>query len=305
MTDRVNPILFPPSKRKGLLWHAAVLALLLAALGWNLYSLLRVPAGPPFVVHLLLSLIAFAPLPPAAYRAYALWKAAYVLDREKLHLHWGLRDEQIPLNNIEWVRPASALTHPLRLPPMAFPGAVLGLQRHPDLGVVEFLASDRKNLLLVGTARRVYAISPQRASEFVQAFAHAIEMGSLSPAEPRSVYPSFIVAEAWKSGLVRYFWLAALFLNLGLFVWVGLLIPALPAVALGFRPDHSPAIVPSTQLIILPLVSASLALMGWGAGLYFYRWERQRVLSLTVWASSALMSLLFLISVWFILAAPT
>jgi len=300
----VNPILFPPFKRTGLVFQASLLTLLLVALGWNLYFLLRSPAGPPFVVHLLLSLVSFAPLPWLAYRAYALWKAVYALDREKLHLHWGLREEQIPLGDIEWVRPASALTHPLRLPPVSMPGALLGLRRHPDLGLVEFLASERKNLLLVGTARRVYVISPRAAAEFVQAFARAIEMGSLSPAEPRSVYPSFIVAEAWGYGLVRYLWLAALFLNLGLFAWVSLLIPALPAVALGFRPDRSPAVVPSTQLIILPLVSTWLALVGWGAGLYFYRREEQRLLSFAVWASSALMSLLFLISVWFIIATP-
>ncbi len=302
--DHVNPIPFPPFKRTGLVWHAGLLILLLVALGWNLYFLLRSPAGPSFVMHLLLSLVSFAPLPLLAYRAYALWGAVYTLDREKLHLHWGLRAEQIPLGDIEWVRPASALTHPLRLPPISMPGALLGLRRHPDLGLVEFLASERKHLLLVGTARRVYAISPHEASEFVQAFARATEMGSLSPTEPRSVYPSFIVTEAWSSGLVRYLWLAALFLNLGLFVWVSLLIPALPAVALGFRPDRSPAVVPSTQLIILPLVSTLLALTGWGAGLYFYRWEGQRILSFAVWACSALMSLLFLVSVWFIIATP-
>ena len=68
--------------------------------------------------------------------------------------------KQFHLNDIEWVRPVNDLTHPLRLPPMSVPGATLGLRRHPDLGVIEFIASDQKNLLLVATAKRVFAISP-------------------------------------------------------------------------------------------------------------------------------------------------
>src|SRR5262249_43085087 len=155
------------------------------------------------------------------------------------------------------------------------------------------IASDAKNLLLVATAKRVYAISPADPSEFAQTFARAVELGSLTPAKPKSVYPSFIVTQAWGSGLVRYLWLAALLLNVGLFVWGRPLIPSFGRVALGFRPDRTPAAVPSVQLIILPLVSIFLALAGWTTGLYFYRWEKRRIISVIVWASGALTSLLF------------
>ncbi len=93
-------------------------------------------------------------------------------------------------------------------------------------------------------------------------------------------------------------------MNIGLIVWISLLIPVLSQVALGFRPDRTPDAVPSVQLVILPLVSAFLALAGWAAGLYFYRWEKQRVLSVIIWASSALTSLLFIIAVLFIVTTP-
>ena len=300
----MNTRLFPPSKRRGLLLHAVLLAALMAATAWAFYHLARQTLGLNFAIYLLLGLVTFAPLPILAYRAYALFRAQYVLNRDSLELRWGLRDESIPLMDIEWVRPVDDLTSPLNAPSSALPGAVLGLRRHRDLGIVEFMASERKKLLLVATARRVYAISPADPAEFTQTFSRAVELGSLSTSAPKSVYPSFVLAEAWRSGLVRYLWLAALFLNIGLIVWTSLLIPSLSRVTFAFGPDRSGSAVPSTQLVILPLLSAFLTLAGWGAGLYFYRWAEQRVLAVVIWASSALMSLLFLIAVLFIVSAP-
>jgi len=300
----LNTRLFPPSKRRGLLLHGVLLVILLVISAWGFYNFAQANVGPNFVLYLLVGLIAFAPVPLFGYRAYALLRAEYILDRNSLEIRWGLRDENIPLTDIEWIRSAHDLTNPLQPPPMPMPGAVLGLRRHSDLGVVEYIASDTKNLLLVATAKRVYAISPADPAEFTQTFARSIELGSLTPAKPKSVYPSFIVAQAWNSGLIRYLWLAALFLNLGLFVWVSFLIPAFSRVALGFRPDRTPDPAPSVQLIILPLISTFLALSGWGAGLYFYRWDKQRILSVIIWASSALSSLIFLIAVLFIITTP-
>jgi hypothetical protein len=300
----MNTGLFPPSKRGGLLLHGGLLLILISVSALGFYYLSRTDLGPNFVIFLLVGLVAFVPIPLFAYRAYALLRATYILDRDSLELRWGLRDEDIPLTDIEWVRSVDDLTQPLGLPALPMAGAILGLRRHPDLGVVEFIASDRKNLLLVATAKRVYAISPADPVEFTQTFARAVELGSLTPAEPKSVYPSFVVVQAWTSGLTRYLWLAALFLNIGLFTWVSLLIPSFSRFALGFRLDRSPDAVPSVQLIILPLVSTFLALVGWAAGLYFYRWEKQRILSQVIWASCALSGLLFLIAVLFIITTP-
>jgi hypothetical protein len=179
------------------------------------------------------------------------------------------------------------------------------MRRHPDLGVVEFLASDAKKLLLVATAKRVFVISPDNPAALTQTFARATEMGSLTPAESKSVYPSFVVTQAWSSNLARYLWLTAFFLNLGLFVWASLIIPTTPRVALGFQFSGGPLeTVPSSQLIILPVTSLLLSVVGWVAGLYFYRWEKERALAFIVWSSSMLMSLSFLIAVLFITITP-
>jgi hypothetical protein len=300
----MNIGLFPPVKRNGLILHAIVLLVAGSISAWGFYELSQVGIGADFAIFLLVGLIAFAPLPFFGYRGYALLRAEYVLDRDSLELRWGLRDETVPLSDIEWMRPAEDLTQQLQLPVASMPGAILGLSRHPDLGVVEFMASDRKNLVLVATAKRVFALSPAEPAEFTQTFARAVELGSIAPAEPKSVYPSFILAQAWENGLARYLWLAALFLNLGLFIWVSFSIPAYPRVSLGFEPDGSLNAVPSAQLILLPLISMLLALIGWAGGLYYYRWDERRPLALILWSSSALASLCFLIAILFIISTP-
>ncbi len=300
----MNTGIFPPSKRGGLVFHGVLLVILLVVTVWALLNLSAATAGLPFVIYLLVAIVAFAPVPVLAYRAYALFRAQYILDRDSLELRWGLRSEVIPLSDIEWVRSVHDLTRPLGGPPLATPGAILGFHRHRDLGVVEFLASVRQQLLLVATAKRIYAISPADPSDFVETFARAVELGSLKTTKSKSRYPSFIITEAWQSGLVRYEWLASLFLNLGLAAWVSLLIPATTSIALGIRPDQTPEMVPSVQLVLIPLLSVFLNLLGWAAGLFFFRWAKWRSLSILLWGSGALATLVFLIAVVFIVTTP-
>lgn len=296
---------FPPPKRRGLIVHGSIILVLtiLAIVGF--INLSRAEVGPQFLIALLVSLLSFAPLPFFVYRAYSLWRADYHMDRDSLAINWGLRVEDIPLTDIEWMRPADDLTNPLVLPSLRLPGGLVGIRRHADLGQVEFLAADAKKLLLIATAKRVFVISPEDPAALTQTFARATEMGSLAPVEAKSVYPSFIVTQAWASGLARYLWLTAAFLNIGLFIWASLIIPSTPRVALGPQFVGSDLeTVPSTQLIIFPVASLMLSMAGWVAGLYFYRWERERVLAFIVWGSGTLTSLLFLMAVLFIITNP-
>jgi len=296
---------FPPPKRNGLIIHSTIIFVLAVVAILSFINLTRTDVGPVFLVSLLIALISFTPIPFFIYRAYSLRQADYHLDRNSLAINWGLRVENIPLSDIEFVRSVDDLTHPIALPALPIPGGLLGTHRHPDLGPVEFLASDSKNLLIVATAKRVFIISPEDPAGFAQTFARATELGSITPIEPKSVYPSFVVTQAWESGLARYLWFSALFLNLGLFIWASLIIPTTKFVTLGPQFAGSTLeTVPSTQLIIFPLASLLLSLAGWVAGLYFYRWDRERVLAFIVWASGTLTSLLFLLAVLFIVSKP-
>ena len=187
---------FPPPKRRGMIVHGVLILVLAVIAIAGFISLSRTTVGPSFLISLLVAFIAFIPLPFLAYRTYSLLRADYHMDRDSLAIYWGLRVEDIPLTDIEWIRPAEDLTRPLSLPALPLPGSLLGLRRHPDLGVVEFLASDVKKLLLVATAKRVFVISPENPSALAQTFARATELGSLAPAEAKSVYPSFVVSQA-------------------------------------------------------------------------------------------------------------
>ena len=296
---------FPPAKRTGVIAHVIVILVLATASAWGFWNLSNTQVGLSYVIYLLLALLAFMPIPFLGYRAYALIRADYYIDRDSLAAIWGLRVEDIPLTDIEWVRPVSDLTRPLSLPLFRMPGAVLGTRRHPDLGLIEFIASDSKKLILVATSKRVFAISPENPSAMVQTFARAIELGSLSPAEAVSVYPSFIITQAWDSRLARFLWMSGLFLNLGLTVWVGILIPSLTEIPFSFNALGVPnKIVPSSQLILLPLISGFMYVAGLIAGLYFYRWSENRPLAFVVWIAGTVSAVLFLMAVLFLVITP-
>jgi len=296
---------FPPAKQFGLILHALLILLLSGASIWGFASLTNAQVGPMFVSYLLIGILAFAPIPFLGYRAYALFKADYYIDRDSLAILWGLRVEDIPLTDIEWVRPASDLTNPLSLPRLRLPGAVLGTRRHPDLGAVEFIASTTRNLILIATSKHVFAISPRDAASLVRTFARATELGSLMPTEAKSVYPSFVITQAWESPVARILWMTGLLLNLGLVAWVGALIPSLSQVPFGFNPLGVPSeTAPSVRLILLPLISALMFITGLLAGLYLYRWEKERPLAFIIWLSSTLCALLFVMAVLFLATTP-
>lgn len=296
---------FPPPRQRGLVTHIVLVALLGVTAGVSFWQVFQTPVGVAFAVYVVLFLASAIPLPVLVYRLYALGRANYQLDRNTLRLMWGMRVEEIPISEIEWLRPVQGLVAPLTLPFFRLPGSILGLTRQADIGEVEFLASESDSLLLVATPRRVFAISPENPAAFVAAFQKMMEMGSLLPGTSRSEFPSFVVGRAWESMPARSLWLAGLFLNIGSLVWVSLLIPTAQQVPLGFGPGGVPLqAVPAAQLILLPFLSIVLFVVGWLLGVFFYRRADQRVLSLTLWASSALTSLLFLIAIYFIVTTP-
>jgi hypothetical protein len=296
---------FPPARQRGLFIHVFMVILLSVVSFAALWVTFQIQVGLNFALFLLLFLVMAIPVPILAYRAYALTRANYMLDRNTLRLVWGLRVEDIPITDVEWVRPVKGLLAPISLPWFCLPGGIVGVTRQPDIGKVEFLASDPEKLVLVATPRQIFAISPENPAAFSAAFQKAIEMGSLQPARSQSQYPSFVVVRAWENPVVRYLWLAGASLNMGLLVWVTILIPRLPNVSLGFGINGAPLLpIPGSQLILLPLLSALLFATGLFTGLFFFRVPQLRILSLVLWISEVVTTLLFLIAVFFIMNTP-
>jgi len=296
---------FPPPRQRGLVIHGIVMAALLTICAFSFWRVSQTQVGPAFSLFVLVGVLSFVPLPFLGYRAYALLRSDYLLNRNTLRIIWGLRVEDVPISDVEWLRSPAHLNEQLRLPRVRIPGAVLGRRVTPELGQVEFVASESGKILLVATARRVFAISPDDPEHFAASFQHAIEMGSLAPSVSQSQYPSFLLGEVWGISAVRYLWMAGIFLNAALFIWVTALIPRLDQIPLGFSAQLQPlGPVPATQLILLPILSILLFVSGTLAGLFFYRHPQERPLAFILWGFGALSALLFNIAVLILLTTP-
>jgi hypothetical protein len=296
------PSTFLPPRRQALILHALAAVGLLAVSGSSVAFALQQQVGGIFVLLILISLVFFIPLPVVLYRAYALYNASYVLERDGLRIHWGLRAQDIPLRQIGWVRPASEMGFHLPLPAASFPGAILGLRRVEELGEVEFLASDRESLLLIAAPDKVYAISPADTRSFLSAFQNAMEMGSLTPLPAYSVEPAAFARRIWDDRVARGFLIAGLILTLALLVLVSLSIPGRPQISLGFDNQGQPmAPVPGQQLLLLPMLGIFAYVVNLSLGLYFYRRDRERPVAFILWICSAVTPALLILATLFIL----
>jgi hypothetical protein len=302
---------FYPERRLGLALHLTMMLLLGLCAVWGLWRTSQAVIGPEFLTYGLLAFGALLSLPLVAYRAYALWRACYRLERDGLLLRWGLRYEVIPIDRISWVRSANHLGMSLPLPWLHWPGAILGVRHLPDGRAIEFLASDRRRLLIIATPKGFFAISPQNPEAFLKTYQALTELGSLSPLSPHSDYPSLLLAHLWRTPSTRYLLLSGLGLNLILFIWVNLAIPSRSQVILGFARGE---MVPAVRLLLLPILSATFYLFDLFLGLFFYRRGAtlqpkaepalaavNQTLAYLLWGSSILISLLFLLAVYLIL----
>ncbi len=284
---------FFPSRKKGLLLNGAAIVFLLALSAATFFFGLQQQAGTYFVLLLLLALLSFAPLPLLVYQIYALLRARYTLERDGLHLRWGLRAEDIPLVDVEWVRPASELPYDLPRPRPNWPGMLLGTVQVEGLGPVEYLASATEDLLLVATPNRIYAISPEDQEGFFGAVQEAFEMGSLDPIPAHSVLPAAYLARIWNDRFARWMVSLGLALALVFFIWVSLAIPGRETASLGFYPEGAPLPPsPATQLLLVPFLGLAFYALDLAVGLILYRQTSNRPLAYLLWGSSIFTTLL-------------
>jgi hypothetical protein len=314
-----NKYSFAPPRRLGMTLHAVAILILAAITGFGFWKLLQTSIGPLFVIDLLLSLFSTSLIPLFIYRLYALWGAYYVIERDGVHLHWGLRAEDIPMKSIQWVYTSTEVQQLTgRRPPlpwMRLPGALLGVRHLISSPPLEYLASSTAHLVLISTPERIYAVSPNDPKAFQLVYQRFNELGSLVPIPARSVYPSFLIEEVWRNRPARYILAVDLLLNILLVGWVSLVIPTRTEVILGiFAEEPSP----SVHLLLLPIINGLFFLFSLLLGLFFYRrssltasaqgtrvWSLLvpgKVLAFVLWGSNILASLLFFGAMLFIVS---
>lgn len=292
---------FRPERRMGLIFHiASLIVLIFIGLG----SLILAVQSSDFSTGLLTVLpaaVIVSILPALAYRIYALQSAAYILERNGIRLRWGLRSQDIPIQDVLWVHPANELTAPLPLPFLRMPGAILGRRRLPGDGEIEYLAGDLQNMLMIATPEGGYVISPQDPEEFLQIYQRFTEMGSLATLPSRAVYPSFLLQRVWSARAARSLLLSGVLLSLILLIWVSLLASGQQQVPMGFLTDGSPGDrVPAANLMFLPILNLFFLFVNIFLGLFFYRRQESFPIAYTLWGGAVLTTILFLLAVLFI-----
>jgi len=283
------------------MFHILVVVFLLAGCSGCLLLSFQEEVSGLFALYIALSLILFAPVPLFIYRGYALYNASYQLSRDGLRIRWGLRSEDIPLPEIEWVRPASELGFHLPLPRLTWPGAIRGTRQVPELGTVEFMASNASTMLVIATRQKVYVISPDDRRSFVSAFQYAMEMGTLNPLRASSSRPSTYARRVWDDRPARLFLIAGLILTLILFVQVSLIVPTRDSISLGFDALGNPQPpTPSRQLMLLPVLGTFAYVADLIGGMFFYRRQQDQAVAFLLWTSSALTPLLLILATFFL-----
>jgi hypothetical protein len=284
--------------------HAAAVLALGASAAVGLYLASQIGVGLTFLLLLLPALATLVFAPPLLYRLVALQRASYILQRDGILLSWGLRREEIPMDQVLWVGAPEALGSPIPYPLGGWPGAVLSTRSLADGRVLEYLAARNHGLVLVATPRRVFAISPADPLGFQRTYRHLVEYGTLAPIPPRSVFPTFIVSRSWQDRPARLLLLVSTLLTAGLVVWCVWLAQAYLELPLRLAPDGSAAdIVPGVRILLLPVVNTFFYMLDLLSGLFFYRRRETQSLAYLMWAAGTLTAAGFLAAVWFLLRA--
>ncbi|MDO9086229.1 MAG: PH domain-containing protein [Anaerolineaceae bacterium] len=288
---------FYPERGRGVLLHGLMLVFLVLIMFAALWSTTSWAEGSMFVLFMILIVILTAFIPFVFYRLYALLNARYILERDGLRLRWGLRTEDIPLTDIEWIRRANESGYSIQLPVFSWPGAFLGEKSNISLGSIEFIASDLNKLILIATRHKVYAISPKNPRDFELAFQRTFEMGSLFPIESRSTRPTAFIQQVLKDRFSRYL----LPLNVGLTVllWLvsGFIIANNQQLPLGFSPQGVPLeLVGSQQLLLIPILGLFVLVLNVVLGLFFFRQPDFYLIAYLLWSGGVITPFLLVIS---------
>lgn len=282
---------FQPPRKTGILFQAGLILVLAVAGITFFYQATQDPSGVNFLLNMLIALVLFAPLSLLGYRLYALVNAVYILRRDGLMIRWGLRREDIPLEAIEWIRPANEIGYRLPLPWLRWPGAILGRRRVNELGDVEFLGAELSHMILVATPGKVFAISPENNKSFMADFRRVNELGSLNRLDAQSVYPQVFIGRVWEDDLGRWLIIGGFIIGALLLAVASFAVPGLDTI-----PWVEPGTTaPAERLLLLPVLNGMIWLFNMAAGTLLYRrGGDKRIAAYLLWGTSSLVGILLL-----------
>ncbi len=288
---------FAPPRRGGYIVFGTLLFLSSAGFAWQVLQSASGVLAVQLSRRLPWMLLFTAVFVLAVYAFRALQGAYYLLMRDGIVLHWGLREVTITAYDILWMAPAETLEAPLPKPWLRLPGAWLGSGQFtdPSLGKVEYLASGGQGLVVIATPSGAFVVSPDNAAHFLQAFAALNELGSVAPLPSRDIRPGDWLGESWQQPGVRFLWLGSLALVLA--VWSLALwgMAHFPRLSLGFTAWGAPrSPVPSGSLVLLPVLYTFFLALDWLSGQFFYRRQEEHLLSYVLWSAALLSGLGFL-----------
>ena len=283
---------FPPVKRKGLTLLLGICILLILGIAYLFFNAANTGAGSEFQVQVILGLVLIIPLVYLLFHAYSLFTMNYNLGRDGLVLKWGWRREDIPLNSIEWVRPANEMGFHIPKPRLILPGLLLGTRRVEGLGQVEYVATRSEDLVLVAVGHKVFIISPEDPNSFMSTYTVINELGSLDPIEAQSVRPTALFLSIWNDLIARWMTIAGL---LSVVILLAITTRKVEGVSMisWFGGDG----VPAERLYLLPILSGLIWAGDLITGIFIYRRSTEnRLGAYFLWAASVLTSVLFILS---------
>jgi hypothetical protein len=292
---------FSPPRMRGIAFHSLSLLIILIGVGLMVGSASEDLSGLTSVILLIASIFLAAFFPILAYRLYALIQSEYRISRDGLYIRWGLRQVQLPHDQILDNARAADIEHMPALPRWRWFGSVLGLVQDPDLGKIEYLASQAADLVLIGTMERTYIISPDNANQFIAKLRDESERGSLEAGQFISIEPSSVFSQAWAEKHLRSILIAGGISSLLLFVLAGFLIQGRASIVFGFDAvAGSREVVTAAQLYLLPALNLAFYLGNFLMGLLLFREKQGSFLTRFVWTSSLVSAILFGAAIMFI-----
>ncbi len=277
---------YAPSRWKGILFMLFTCSVLAFLEIFLMRYFREAEIGINFFLLLIALIILGVPLVFLLYRFYSLLFSYYRLERDGLHIQWGLRSEVIPLNAIEWIRSPAEMNEDVPWSVLPMPGAYLGTVSAGEHITYEFLASDMGKMLFIGTSRFIYVISPKDPAGFITGFERILQMGALSNIRWTTSRPANWLLEAWRNKGGRICTILSILIQIALYIWVGTHFENVKTIPLTFSPTGAPLEeLPTINILTIPLSATAIWLIGTVMGLWIFQKKSDRQTAEFLWGA--------------------